>query len=112
MTKSNYNCQTCLTTTCEYNPNNEDAYFVDVADDEVKLFPEVKDIHEFTATKGCAVHSSFIAPLDILEEEIKGGQKKYQEMIATNENGVVYTLAAKALSVCLQRIQKLKQVGE
>ena len=108
MTESDYNCQTCSTVTCEYNPNNTGAYFVDQADDEVKLFPEVKDIHEFTAMKGCAVHSEFMAPLLILEEEIKGGQAKYQEMITTTENGDVYTLAAKALTVCLQRIQKLK----
>jgi hypothetical protein len=107
MTESKYNCGTCLTVTCDFNPANPDAYYMR-DNNEKEMYPGIEVVHEFTAMKGCAVHSEFMAPLLILEGEIEGGEAKYKEMVMTAENGAVYALAAKALNVCLQRIQKLK----
>jgi hypothetical protein len=109
MTESDYNCGTCETSTCDFNPANPEAYYTDRADGQVKLYEGIECIHEFTLLKGCAVHSAFMAPLYVLEEEINGGVEKYKEMVETAENGVVYILAAKALNVCLQRINILKE---
>lgn len=108
MTGSEHNCQTCLTITCEFNPANPEAYFIDPENEEPEIYPGIECIYEFTAMKGCAVHSAFIAPLDVLEEEIREGQGKYQEKIDEGVDGNAYTLAWKALNVCLQRIERLR----
>jgi len=106
--ESEFNCRTCEKTDCDFNPANPEVYFIDQDDGTQKVYPGIEIVYEFTLVKGCAVHSSFIAPLDVLEKEIKGGQTKYQEMINTSEDKIVYTLALKALTVCLQRIQRLR----
>jgi hypothetical protein len=106
---SDYNCGTCDIITCEFHPKNEEAYFVDAADDTVKMYPGVEVVHEFTAMKGCSVHSTFMEPILILEEELKGGQATYMELVESEENGIAYALAAKALTVCLERIARLKR---
>jgi len=106
---SEYNCGTCGITTCEFHPNNPESYFVDQEDDKVKMYPGVEIIHEFTAMKGCAVHSVFIEPLLILEKELEGGQKTYMELVESSGDGLAYALAAKALTVCLERVARLKK---
>jgi hypothetical protein len=62
--------------------------------------------------KGCARHSDFIEPLDILEKEIQEGQIKYRELVERGgENGRVYTIALQALTICLQRLDKHRKKG-
>lgn len=103
---------TCETISCEFNPRNSEVYFIDSADGKEKIYPGIECVHEFTELKGCSVHSSFIEPLEILEKEFQGGVVKYKEMVEGSENGIAYTLAAKALTICLQRIEKLKNQEE
>ena len=107
-----YNCGTCENNGCDFNPNNPEAYFMVLPDekrilpDEKRMYPGIEIVHEFTLIKGCSRHSEFVAPLDRIEAEIKGGQAKYQELIDAGGNGLTYMLAWKALQVCLDRIKK------
>lgn len=104
---STYNCGTCERTKCDFSPHNPEAYCTDPENNKRRIiYPGIEVVHEFTLIKGCARHSDFITPLNLLEDDIKGGQAKYQELIDAGGDGLTYMLAWKALQVCLDRIKK------
>jgi hypothetical protein len=102
-------CETCELYTCEFNPNNDEVYFIDSVDQERKIYPGIEIIHEFVKMKGCMYHTKNIQPIDILVTYLKEGQEKYREKINTSDNGTKYKLAHKALTLCLSKIDQLKQ---
>jgi hypothetical protein len=110
--QSIFRCQTCKNTKCDFSPANPEAYFLDTSDNKKKIYPGIEVVHEFTMIKGCARHSDFIEPLNLLEKEIKEGQVKYHELVNYGgEPGKVYAIALEALTVCLGRIEKHRKTG-
>lgn len=110
--QSDFRCQSCNNTKCDFHPANPDAYFLDTSDTTRKIYPGIDIVHEFTRIKGCARHSNFIEPLDLLEKEIKEGQVMYQELVDKGgENEKIYTIALKAVTLCLERLEKHRKNG-
>jgi hypothetical protein len=110
--QSVFRCQTCKNTKCDFSPTNPETYFLDKSDNARKIYPGISVVHEFTMIKGCARHSDFITPLDLLENEIKVGQAHYQELVNQGgDQGQVYTIALEALTVCLQRLETHRKNG-
>lgn len=107
--QSIYNCGSCKKDTCDFNPENPEVYFIDM-EGQQKIYPGIEIVHEFTLLKGCAVHTEFIIPLDLLENDIKEGMDKYQEIVDKGGTGNGYTLALKTLQVCSQRIDKYRNL--